>query len=100
MFLYFGTRCIRDNECSVDFVVNWPCYSLQEDIDQQMYTDTRSYISKIMTDVMSNMQVNNVSQIHITQFKVALVCAEIKHRVSFSDLFVHLVILIRDQAFS
>ena len=60
-----------------------------------MYTDTRSYISKIMTDVTSNMQANN-----ITQFKVALVCAEIKHDVSCSDLFVHLVILIRDQAFS
>ena len=108
MFLCLGTRCIRDNECSVDFVVNWLCYSLQEDIDQQMYTDTRSYISKIMTDVMSNIQVNNASQIqqaayfssHITQFKVALVCAEIKHCVSCSDLFVHLVILIPDQAFS
>ena len=70
MFLYFGTRYIRDNERSVDFVVNWLCYSLQEDIDQQMYTDTRSYISKIMTDVMSNMQVNNASQIQFSYYTV------------------------------
>ena len=70
MFLYFGIRCIRDNECSVDFVVNWLSYSLQEDIDQQMYTDTRFDISKITTDVMSNMQVNNVSQIQLSYYTV------------------------------
>ena len=70
VFLYFGTRCIRDNERLVDFVVNWLCYSLQEDIDQQMYTDTRSYSSKIMTDVMSNMQVNNVLQIQFSYYTV------------------------------
>ena len=80
MFLYFGTRCIRDNERSVDFVVNWLCYSLQEDTDQQMYTDTRSYISKIMTDVMSNMQVNNVSQI---QFSYSLV---LNKRVQLAEI--------------
>ena len=35
-----------------------------------MYTDTRSYISKITTDVMSNMQVNNVSQIQFSYYTV------------------------------
>ena len=35
-----------------------------------MYTDARSYISKIMTDVMSNMQVNNVSQIQFSYYTV------------------------------
>ena len=55
-----------------------------------MYTDIRSYIFTIMTDVMGNMGTSNVLQIqlaayfhpHITQFKVVSVCAEIKHRVS------------------
>ena len=73
------------------FIVISLCYFLPSDIDQQMYTDTRSrsYIFAIMTDVMGNMGASIILQIqlaacfhpHITQFKVVSVCAEMKRRL-------------------
>ena len=106
--------CISDTvvykttlERSVYFVVNQLCYCLPEleDIDQQIYTDTRSYIFTIVTDVTGNMRASNVLHSQLAAYvhpHIIIVSdyAEIKHCVSCSNLFVYFIILILDLVLS
>ena len=76
------------------------CSVLPGDIDQQMATDTRSYICTTLTDdindrkAINNLQILVAACVHeqMTQFKIVSFFAGIKHNDSCSNLFVHLVI--------
>ena len=77
VYSQFWSGCLRDNECLVCCVVNLLCYSLPDNIDQQMDTDTGPYIYVIMTNVINNSGASKILQIllaayvhqQITQFK-------------------------------
>ena len=66
--LVFLTPLYTRQRAFVYFIVKSLCHSLPDDIDQQMYIDTRSYIFTIMTGAMCNTRTSNDLQIRLAAY--------------------------------